>query len=100
MHVVGVSYGCYRCFYLNVAKVYRGMLHVLQWTHTYVASVCLKCFSYSRRMLQLFYLMLQSRSGCSMCYDGFVCMLQIYVLNVLFIFKHMLQLFFSGCCKI
>jgi hypothetical protein len=43
--------------------------------------------------------MLQSRSGCSMCYNGFTCMLQIYVPNVSFVFKPVLQVFSSECCK-
>ena len=34
-----------------------------------------------------------------MCYNGFTCMLQIYVPNVSFVFKRMLQVFSSGCCK-
>jgi hypothetical protein len=29
---------------------------MLQWLYTYVASVCFKCFSCFRRMLQVFYL--------------------------------------------
>jgi hypothetical protein len=31
-------------FYLNVAKVDL-VLHILQWLYTYIASVCLKCFT-------------------------------------------------------
>jgi hypothetical protein len=29
---------------------------MLQWLYKYVASVCSKCFTYLRRMLQVFYL--------------------------------------------
>jgi hypothetical protein len=29
---------------------------MLQWLYTYIASVCSKCFTYFRRMLQVFYL--------------------------------------------
>jgi hypothetical protein len=72
---------------------------VLQWIHMYVTSVCFKCFSYSRHMLQLFLF------GCCKvdldvpCITGFTCMLQIYALNISFVFKHMLQVFSSRCCK-
>jgi hypothetical protein len=48
MDVAGVLFEC--------CKSISGMLYVLQWIHTYVTSICLKYFSYSRQMLQLFYL--------------------------------------------
>jgi hypothetical protein len=100
--VSGVSYACCRCFiwmlqvfYLNVAKVYRGCsmccggyTRILQ---AYVLSVSTILDGYCN----CFIWMLQSRSGCSMFYNGFTCILQIYVSNVLFVFKHMLQVFFS-----
>jgi len=38
-------------------------------------------------------------SGCCICCTRYTCMLQVYVLNVSAIFKHMLQVFLSGCCK-
>jgi hypothetical protein len=42
-------------FYLDVAKVDMG-LHVLRWLYICVASVCLKCFSCFKRVLQVFHL--------------------------------------------
>jgi hypothetical protein len=41
------------CFQTYVASVFIWMLHIF---HTYVASVCFRCFSYFRHMLQVFYL--------------------------------------------
>jgi hypothetical protein len=42
-------------FHLNVAKVDL-VLHMLQWLYIYVASVCFRCFSCFRSILQVFYL--------------------------------------------
>jgi hypothetical protein len=51
------------------------MLHMLHWLYTYVASVCLKCFIYFKRMLQVFYLDVAYVSTHTH-------MLQAYVVNV------------------
>ena len=70
---------CFRCmlhmFHLDVAKVDL-VLHMLQWLYTYFASVCFKCFSYFKRMLQ------SVLSGYCICCSGNTCMLQVYVPNV------------------
>jgi hypothetical protein len=36
--------------------VFIWMLHILQWLYMYVVSVCSKCFTYFKYMLQVFYL--------------------------------------------
>ena len=49
----------FRCmlhmFYLDVVKVDM-VLHMLQWLYTCVTSVCFKCFSCFKCMLQVFHL--------------------------------------------
>jgi hypothetical protein len=57
---------CFMCFILMLQNDI--MLHMLQWLHTHVSSVCFTCF---------------------IC---FKCMLQIYVPNVLAVFRHMFHL--------
>jgi hypothetical protein len=57
---------CFRCFsrfkgmlqlfLIDVAKVYQGMLHMLQVFQNHVASICSKYFICSRNMLQLFFI--------------------------------------------
>jgi hypothetical protein len=48
---------CCKCFYLDVAKVDRTMLHMLQVFQRHVASICSKCLiCFSRRMLQSFFI--------------------------------------------
>jgi hypothetical protein len=66
MYVASVSSGrciCCSCYtrmlepcFPNVSTVFIWMLHMLQWLYTYIASVCSKCFTYFRRILQVFYL--------------------------------------------
>jgi hypothetical protein len=50
-----------KCMFSNIAavlnvccKCFIWMLHMLQWPYTYVASVCFKCFSRFKCMLQVF----------------------------------------------
>jgi hypothetical protein len=97
------------------------MLRMLQWLYTYVASICFKCFGYFRCMFHAFHLyvscvssicfmcfilMLQNdlmlhmlqwlythvSSVRSTCFIRFKRMLQIYVPNVLAVFRHMFYL--------
>jgi hypothetical protein len=42
-------------FNLKVSKVDL-LMHMLRWLYMYIASVGFKCFSYFKRMLQVFYL--------------------------------------------
>jgi hypothetical protein len=53
--------------------VFIWMLHMLKWLYTYVISVCSKCFTFFRRMLQVFL------SACCICCGGYMHMLQPYV---------------------
>jgi hypothetical protein len=57
-----------------------------------------KCFSYSTRMLQLFF-MLQSRSGCFHVLQWLYMYIVNLYPNVSFVLKRMLQLFSFRCCK-
>jgi hypothetical protein len=64
----------------------------------YIGEYCMCCHGYTvccKRLLEVFLAILdgccnyfiwtlQNISRCSMCYNGFTCMLQIYVLNVSF----------------
>jgi hypothetical protein len=94
-------------FQMYVAKVDL-VLHMLQWLCTCVATICFKCFSYFKRMLQVFHLnvtyvavvihvcykyvfqMFQLfyvdvacfSSECCICCSGYTRMLQMYILNV------------------
>jgi hypothetical protein len=63
---------CFSCF-IWMLHVFIWMLYMLQWLYTYGASVCSKCFTYFRRMLQAFYL--DVVIWCS----GYTHMLQTYV---------------------
>jgi hypothetical protein len=55
------------------------MLHMLQWLHTYVASVCPQCFIY------FFICMLQAYlSGCCICFTHTV---QVFYLDVVYVFN-------------
>jgi hypothetical protein len=57
-----VAYRMFHVFQMYVAYVHLDVakidlvLHMLQWLYIYIASVCFKCFSYSKRMLQVFYI--------------------------------------------
>jgi hypothetical protein len=79
-------------FHLDIAKIDL-VLHMLQWLYTYVASVCFKCFSYSKCMLQVFYidvvyvalLYIYVASVCYKCFSYFKCMLQVLYLDVAYV---------------
>jgi hypothetical protein len=60
--------------YIDVAKVDWDVAHVVM-AITYVSSVCSKCFTCSRRMLQVFYLDV-AKVDLDVAYT---CMLQAYV---------------------
>jgi hypothetical protein len=69
-------------FHLDVAKVDL-VLHMSQLLYTYVVSVCLKCFSRFRTMLQVFYLDVSYVAGaihicCTSMFQMFH-MFQMYV---------------------
>jgi hypothetical protein len=49
---------------------------MLQWLYTYASSVCFKCFSCFRRMLQVFL------SGCCICGSDYTHISQAYLLIV------------------
>ena len=60
-HDAIVCFKCFRCFqgmlqvlYIDVAKVYRDVAHIVVAILSYVSSVCSKCFICSRQMLQVF----------------------------------------------
>jgi hypothetical protein len=42
--------------FIWMLHVFIWMLYILQWLYAYVISVCSKCFTYFRHMLQVFYL--------------------------------------------
>jgi hypothetical protein len=80
----------FRCmlhtFYLNIAKV-DFVLHMLQRPYTYVVSVCFKCFSCFKRMLQVFclyivYVALTIHVCCKCMFQMFY-LFQTYVVSVL-----------------
>ena len=89
------------------------MLHMLQWLHAYVVSVCSQCFirfSYAcykciyldvayvfTHMMQVFYL------DVAYVYNGFKCFhvfFQVFQTHVSFIFKCMLNLLHLDVSKL
>jgi hypothetical protein len=75
---------------------------MLHWLYTYVASICFKCFSCFKRMLQVFMWMLYMLhwlctyvvSVCFKCFSCFKRMLQVFYLNVAHVTVHI-----HICCK-
>jgi hypothetical protein len=62
------------------------MLHMLQWSYTYDAIVCFQMF----QLLQMYVASVLSKCRC-ICCSGHTHMLQVYILNVLFVFRYFLQ---------
>jgi hypothetical protein len=79
-------------FYLNVAKVYRGMLHVLQWIHTYVA----------KRLFEVFQLFQMDVAtilfGCCKVDPDVPCITMASHVCCKFMFQ-MFYLFSNACCN-
>jgi hypothetical protein len=67
----------YQLFHMDIACFYLDVAYVAVVIYTYIASVYPKCFTYFRRMLQVFYL--DVVISCS----GYTHMLQMYVSIVL-----------------
>jgi hypothetical protein len=90
-------------FYIDVAKVDRDVakidrdMHMLQWLYTYVSSVCSKCFTCFRRILQVFDLDI-AKADLDVAYvcNGYTHILQVYVLNILFFHTYVASVS-SGC---
>ena len=70
-------------FYLEVAKVDL-VLHMLQCLYAYVASVCLKCFSYFQTYVAMVYLdVAYVALAIHICCKRMFQMFQTYVASVL-----------------
>jgi hypothetical protein len=69
MYVSRVLSVCFLCFIWMLQK--NLVLHMLQWLHTHVSSVCSTCFNCFRRTLQM--CVLNVSGSCFMC---FIWMLQ------------------------
>jgi hypothetical protein len=89
-----VAYVSSRC-----CKSRSGVAYVAMTIH-----VCCKCMFQMFRFFQTY--VASVLSGCSICCAGGTCMLQVYVSNILFCFKRMLQVFYLDivfiakvCCK-
>ena len=60
---------------LNICcKCFIWILHLLQWLYTYVASICFKCSSCFKRMLQVEYVAV----AIHICCKAYVCKCFIY----------------------
>jgi hypothetical protein len=88
-----IAYVCFKCFrrfrcmlqlfHLDVAKVHRGILHMLQVFQKHVASVYSKCFICFQTYVAIVFLILLLRkfytyvaTVCSKCFSCFNLMLQ------------------------
>jgi hypothetical protein len=71
-----VSSVCFKCFILTLQKDMK--LHILQWLHTCVLSVCFTCFTCFRRMLQIYVPNFSDACSCvlSKCCNDYISMFQ------------------------
>jgi hypothetical protein len=76
--------------YIDVAKLYRDVAHVVMAIHVSFMCICSKCFICSKRMFQVFYLDV-AKVDLDVAYT---CMLQAYVSSVFRCLIRMLQVFY------